>query len=145
MPRRQNAVWKFFDRVRKDGNCGPWAVCTKCHREMQGIVERLHKHYVKCWVGEVNCDSDADADTAEDNAASTSHQPELMNIAPSSRNESDELLMLPSEDTGSEYNANMKWKQKSDNKGTRKRAAPSMNIAKDSEVIVTSENYKKKD
>ena len=52
--------------------------------------------------------------------------------------------MLPSEDTGSEYNANMKRKQKSDNKGTRKRAAPSMNIAKDSEVIVTSENYKKK-
>ena len=68
---------------------GDWGVCTKCHREMQGIVERLHKHYVKCWVGEVNCDSDADADTAEDNDASTrSHQPELMNIAPSSRNES---------------------------------------------------------
>ena len=26
MPRRQDAVWKFLDHVRKDGNCGPWGL-----------------------------------------------------------------------------------------------------------------------
>ena len=36
MPRHQDSVWKFFDRVQKDNSCGSWAVCTQCHRQMQG-------------------------------------------------------------------------------------------------------------
>jgi hypothetical protein len=50
MPRQKDGVWKFFTKVKRDNNSGPRAICTRCHKEIQGIADRLRKHYVDCWL-----------------------------------------------------------------------------------------------
>ena len=50
MPRHLDEVWKYYNKVKKEKNCGPWAVCKKCAKEMQGVPQRLRKHYTECWL-----------------------------------------------------------------------------------------------
>ena len=48
-PGRKSAdVWEKFERSKKDGNCGLWAICKNCRVGMQGIPERLKKHLASC-------------------------------------------------------------------------------------------------
>ena len=49
MPRHLDAVWKYFNKVKKEKNCEPWAVCKKGAKEMQGVPLRLRRHYTECW------------------------------------------------------------------------------------------------
>jgi len=123
MPRRQDPVWRAFNRVKKDNNSGPWAVCTKCHRQMQGIVERLHKHYAECYDSKVDSNSDADAEAG----ATTSHssnQADSLNTASSLKTETDELLL--NKDNSTEDNSTVKSKQEFDRRARKRRTRPSV-------------------
>jgi hypothetical protein len=46
--RRSDAVWNNFKKVTVDGKSGCRAVCNKCNKEMQGLVERMKKHLLEC-------------------------------------------------------------------------------------------------
>ena len=154
MPRQQDPVWKFFNRIKKDNNSGPWAVCKKCDKQMQGIVERLRKHYEECYARKVDSNSDADTDSVEvaasastSTSATSSNQAEIMNTASSSKTQIGELLVSNKDNGTEEDNSHVKRKQEFDIGARKRRTTPSVrsvNIAKDSDVIVTSEAYKKK-
>ena len=112
-----------FNRVKKDNNSGPWAVCTKYHRQMQGIVERLRKHYAECYDSKVDSNSDADAEAG----ATTSHssiQANSLNTASSSKTETDELLL--NKDNSTEDNSTVKSKQEFDRGARKRRTRPSV-------------------
>lgn len=48
MPRDKDPIWAYFVCKSKANNSGKWAVCKKCNLEMQGIPQRMTKHFQKC-------------------------------------------------------------------------------------------------
>ena len=42
--RKSADVREKFERSKKDGNCGQWAICKNCRVGMQSIPERMKKH-----------------------------------------------------------------------------------------------------
>jgi len=63
MPRQQDGVWKFFtQQVKRDNNSGLRTICLRCHKEIQGIADRLRKQYVDCWLNTEAIQSGGDDD-----------------------------------------------------------------------------------
>jgi translation initiation factor 2 alpha subunit (eIF-2alpha) len=67
--RRQDALWKHFNRKRAHSEKGKTeyvrAECKKCKKDMAGLVKRMRAHYEKCYGAvyegtEVVSDSDSD-------------------------------------------------------------------------------------
>lgn len=78
--RKKDPIWQYFIEKsnKSDGKTGSRATCKKCKFELQGIVERMKKHWEVCQKTEVvqtvilELDADQDADTDSSNSASAS-------------------------------------------------------------------------
>lgn len=48
--RKKDLIWQFFKEKsgKAEGKPGCRATCKKCNLEMQGLVERMKKHWEKC-------------------------------------------------------------------------------------------------
>lgn len=48
--RKKDLIWQFFKEKsgKAEGKPGCRATCKKCNMEMQGLVERMKKHWEKC-------------------------------------------------------------------------------------------------
>lgn len=61
--RKKDDIWQFFEEksLKMEGKKGRRAICKKCNLEIQGIAERLKKHYAKCNVNIASTSSNIDA------------------------------------------------------------------------------------
>lgn len=71
MPKHLDPIWNHFTSAKKENNCGKWAVCKKCRKEMQGIPARLRLHVKKC-LKDSNADSDNDNEGESTSSAALS-------------------------------------------------------------------------
>jgi hypothetical protein len=46
--RKPDAIWDEFSKLKIAGKQGSRAVCKRCNHELQGIVDRMKKHYELC-------------------------------------------------------------------------------------------------
>jgi hypothetical protein len=46
--RKNDIIWNNFTKKTTVGKSGCRAVCNKCGKDLQGLVERLKKHVLEC-------------------------------------------------------------------------------------------------
>lgn len=46
--RQKNSIWRYLEEKKSFGKSGSRATCSKCNKEMQGLVQRLNQHYRIC-------------------------------------------------------------------------------------------------
>lgn len=71
--RKEDIIWKFFEKKTDPNKTGCRAVCKSCNKEIQGLVQRLKDHKKFC----VNQQTDvlsvgSVADIGNDSMSSTS-------------------------------------------------------------------------
>lgn len=47
--RKQDEIWKYFEKQVIPDRKGSRAICKQCHKSMEGQISRLKAHYNKCF------------------------------------------------------------------------------------------------
>lgn len=46
--RKEDSIWQFYIKKTERNKLGCRAVCKKCNKEIQGLVQRLKAHHEIC-------------------------------------------------------------------------------------------------
>lgn len=45
---KEDDIWQLVIKTKVTGKLGYWAVCKKCNKEMQELVDRFKNHWKNC-------------------------------------------------------------------------------------------------
>lgn len=71
--RYKSGIWSHFEEKKSIGKAGSRAVCKKCKKELQGLVDRLKKHYRSCV--ESLSETDTSTSTSNDDSVNNDYPP----------------------------------------------------------------------